>query len=74
MSLPIRMRIRITVGMGARMFHFRSDGVGEDIITITTATDITIGGIRGGIDKRAAVELTNGVLSELIPCSCNHSR
>ena len=70
------MRIRITVGTGARMFRFRSDGVGEDIITITitTATDITIGGIRGGIGKRAAVELTNGVLSELIPGSGNHSR
>jgi hypothetical protein len=51
MSIRIRMRIRITVGTGALIFHFRSDGVGEDTTIITTATAITIGGIRGGIGK-----------------------
>jgi hypothetical protein len=44
-------------------------------VTVTTtdkiATDITIGGIRRGMDigKRAAVYPANGVPSDFIPCS-----
>jgi hypothetical protein len=60
MSLRIPIPIRIMVAMEARMCRCPSDGIGgaTAIITITdTTADFAmagIGGIHGGIDKRAA--------------------
>ena len=72
------LHICTMVATVAPMYPFLWGGVGEDT---ATATDITadiamegIRGIRGGIGKRAAVEPTHDVPSDVIPCSCRHAR
>jgi len=79
MSLLIRTMVKSTL---VRIFQFIPGRFGEGIMitittevtvttTDTTATDITIGGIRRGMDigKRAAVYPANGVPSDFILCS-----
>jgi hypothetical protein len=53
MSLRIHIHIRIMVAMGVRMCRCPSDGVGEAIITISTAITVAFAmvGIRGGGGK-----------------------